>query len=59
MEVVVERIAGGLARGTARNYATVRFAHAGARRGEVARVRITGSDGSECLGAREDAQVST
>lgn len=59
LEVVVERIAGGLARGTAGNYATVRFAHAGARRGEVARVRVTGSDGSECLGAREGAQVST
>jgi threonylcarbamoyladenosine tRNA methylthiotransferase MtaB len=58
VEVVVERVEGGLARGTARDYAAVRFAHAGARRGEVARVRVAGSDASECFGVREGAQVS-
>jgi threonylcarbamoyladenosine tRNA methylthiotransferase MtaB len=59
LEVVVERVVGDLARGTARGYATVRFAHVGARRGEVARVRVEGSDGTECFGARDGAQVST
>jgi len=57
--VFVERVEGDRARGTARGYAPVRFAHAGARRGEVVWVRVTGSDGAGCHGEREGAQVST
>jgi threonylcarbamoyladenosine tRNA methylthiotransferase MtaB len=50
LEALVERVDGGLARGTARQYVTVRWPWSGERRGELARVRIAGSDGTECLG---------
>ncbi len=51
LEVVVERVEGGVARGTAREYATVRWPSAGERRGALSRVRVEGSDGTECIGA--------
>jgi tRNA A37 methylthiotransferase MiaB len=52
LEVVVERRAGGLARGTAGNYVTVRWPPSQERRGEAARVRVVGADGEECVGVR-------
>jgi threonylcarbamoyladenosine tRNA methylthiotransferase MtaB len=52
LEVVVERIDGGLARGTARRYVTVRLPAAGIVRGSLASVRIEGNDGQECFGVR-------
>jgi threonylcarbamoyladenosine tRNA methylthiotransferase MtaB len=55
LEVVVERVRGGVASGTARGWATVRWAAAGERRGELARVRVSGSDGAECVGVRAGA----
>jgi threonylcarbamoyladenosine tRNA methylthiotransferase MtaB len=51
-EVVVERVEDGVARGTARAFATLRFPAGGARRGEVVRVRVERSDGEECAGVR-------
>jgi threonylcarbamoyladenosine tRNA methylthiotransferase MtaB len=50
LEVAVERVAGGVARGTARNYAAVRFPAAGARRGDRVAVRVEGRDGEVCVG---------
>jgi threonylcarbamoyladenosine tRNA methylthiotransferase MtaB len=50
LEVVVERVEGGVARGTAREWLAVRWPAAGAVRGSVARVRVTSSDGEECVG---------
>lgn len=50
VEVVVERVRDGVARGTARQYATVRWPAGAARRGELRRVRVTGHDGAECAG---------
>ncbi|MGB8930112.1 MAG: radical SAM protein, partial [Anaeromyxobacteraceae bacterium] len=50
LEVVVERVEGGLARGTARRYATVRWPASGEQRGQVVRVRVEASDGQECFG---------
>lgn len=55
VEVVVERVEGGRARGTAREYATVRWPAdpaAGDVRGALVRVRVTGHDGSSCAGVR-------
>jgi threonylcarbamoyladenosine tRNA methylthiotransferase MtaB len=52
LEVVVERIDGGLARGTARQWVTVRWPSAGEVRGAVVRVRVEASDGAECFGVR-------
>jgi threonylcarbamoyladenosine tRNA methylthiotransferase MtaB len=52
LEVVVERIEGGEARGTAREWLTVRWPAAGDARGAVVRVRVTGSDGGHALGVR-------
>jgi hypothetical protein len=52
VEVVVERVAGGVARGTAAEWATVRWVAAGEPRGALARVRITGRDGDEAVGER-------
>ncbi len=52
VEVVVERVDGGLARGTARQWVTVRWPAAGDARGAVARVRVEASDGTECYGVR-------
>ncbi|HEX9049797.1 MAG TPA: radical SAM protein, partial [Anaeromyxobacter sp.] len=64
LEVVVERIAGGWARGTARAYATVRWrarapgafagGAAGEARGGLVRVRVEGNDGTECVGSRAE-----
>jgi len=51
-EVVVERVADGLARGTARAFFTVRFPALGARRGDLVAVRVEASDGEGCAGAR-------
>jgi threonylcarbamoyladenosine tRNA methylthiotransferase MtaB len=50
LDVVVERVEGGLARGTSRRYATVRWPSSDERRGQVVRVRIEASDGQECFG---------
>ncbi len=55
LEVVVERLRDGLARGTARGYAPVRWPSAGEARGEVGRVLVTESDGGGCAGVRTDA----
>ncbi len=52
LEVVVERTDGGLARGTARQWVTVRWPAAADVRGAVARVRVEASDGTECFGVR-------
>jgi threonylcarbamoyladenosine tRNA methylthiotransferase MtaB len=52
VEVVVERISGGLARGTSRQWVTVRWPSAGDVRGAVVRVRVEASDGTECFGVR-------
>jgi threonylcarbamoyladenosine tRNA methylthiotransferase MtaB len=52
VEAVVERIDGGLARGTTRHWVTVRWPATGEARGTVVRVRIEASDGSECFGVR-------
>jgi tRNA A37 methylthiotransferase MiaB len=57
-EVVVERVDGGMARGTARCFATVRFPAGGARRGEAVSVRVEGSDGEDCTGVRRGAPDS-
>jgi hypothetical protein len=48
---VVERIAGGFARGTARSYAAVRWPAAGEERGDLARVRVEAVVGEACAGA--------
>lgn len=55
LEVVVERLDRGLARGTARQWVTVRWPAAGEMRGGIARVRVEASDGRECLGIRASA----
>jgi threonylcarbamoyladenosine tRNA methylthiotransferase MtaB len=52
LEVAVERVADGVARGTARNYAEVRFTAAGERRGDLVRVLVRGADGEACRGER-------
>ncbi|HSD18804.1 MAG TPA: MiaB/RimO family radical SAM methylthiotransferase [Anaeromyxobacter sp.] len=55
VEVVVERVKDGVARGTAREYATVRWKaapEAGDERGALARVRVEGHDGEVCEGVR-------
>jgi tRNA A37 methylthiotransferase MiaB len=52
LEVVVERVEAGLARGTSRQHATVRFPSTGEPRGALARVRIEASDGKELFGVR-------
>lgn len=54
-EVVVERVEGGIARGTARQYLTVRWPAGGDRRGSLAHVRVEASDGSGCFGVRTSA----
>jgi threonylcarbamoyladenosine tRNA methylthiotransferase MtaB len=55
LEVVVERIEGGIARGTARQYLTVRWPAGADRRGALAHVRVEASDGGECFGVRTSA----
>lgn len=50
VDVVVERVEGGLARGTARHYVTVRWPSSGEKRGQLVRVRVEASDGQECFG---------
>ena len=52
LEVVVERVEGGLARGTARQWVTVRWPATGDARGTLARVRVEATDGTECFGVR-------
>ncbi|WP_242338064.1 MiaB/RimO family radical SAM methylthiotransferase [Anaeromyxobacter sp. SG66] len=57
LEVVVERVEDGVARGTSREYATVRWAAdpaAGDARGALVRVRVRGDDGEVCGGVRTD-----
>lgn len=51
LEVVVEQVGGGESRGTSREFAPVRWAGTGERRGGLVRVRVTGSDGVGCSGA--------
>jgi threonylcarbamoyladenosine tRNA methylthiotransferase MtaB len=58
VEAVVERIDGGLARGTTRQWVTVRWPSAGETRGTVVRVRVEASDGDECVGVRASALPS-
>ena len=55
VEAVVERIGGGLARGTTREWVTVQWPAAGEVRGAVVRVRVEASDGAECFGVRASA----
>jgi threonylcarbamoyladenosine tRNA methylthiotransferase MtaB len=52
LEVVVERVEGGIARGTSREWLPVRWHAAGEARGALARVRVAASDGATCVGAR-------
>jgi len=58
VEVVVERVEGGLARGTSRRYATVRWPATDERRGQTVRVRVEASDGQECFGISARAFAS-
>jgi threonylcarbamoyladenosine tRNA methylthiotransferase MtaB len=55
LEVVVERIEGGIARGTARQYLTVRWPAGAERRGALAQVRVEACDASCCFGVRTSA----
>ena len=55
LEVVVERVEGGTARGTARERVRIRWPAAGEARGEVVRVRVVGSSNGGCHGARARA----
>ena len=55
LEVVVERVQGGIASGTARQYVTVRWPLVGERRGGLAQVRVEASDGEGCFGVRSAA----
>jgi threonylcarbamoyladenosine tRNA methylthiotransferase MtaB len=52
VEVVVERLAGGIAHGTSREFAAVRWPARGEARGEAVRVNVAGRDGEVLLGAR-------
>jgi threonylcarbamoyladenosine tRNA methylthiotransferase MtaB len=52
LEVVVERVRGGVARGTARVHATVRWPASGEARGDLVRVRVEGAEGGEATGVR-------
>jgi threonylcarbamoyladenosine tRNA methylthiotransferase MtaB len=52
LEVAVERVRDGVARGTARNRVTVRWPASGERRGDLVRVLVEGSDAGACAGAR-------
>ena len=52
VEVVVERVEGGTARGTARERVRVRFPAAGEARGDVVRVRVVGPLDGGCHGVR-------
>jgi threonylcarbamoyladenosine tRNA methylthiotransferase MtaB len=52
LEVVVERVEGGEARGTAREWVTVRWPAEGEPRGAAARVRVTSSRGADAVGVR-------
>jgi threonylcarbamoyladenosine tRNA methylthiotransferase MtaB len=60
VEVVVEHVRDGVARGTAREYATVRWkAPPGEERGALVGVRVEGHDGEVCEGVRLGPQAST
>lgn len=50
LEVVVERVGEAESRGTSGEFVAVRWTRGGERRGELARVKVTGSDGSTCFG---------
>lgn len=52
VEVVVERVMGGWARGTARQYFTVRWPATGEQRGAKASVQLCEISGTECVGGR-------
>jgi threonylcarbamoyladenosine tRNA methylthiotransferase MtaB len=52
LDVVAERTGEGFTRGTAENYAAVRWPSAGEPRGAVTRVRVHSVDGEECVGER-------
>jgi threonylcarbamoyladenosine tRNA methylthiotransferase MtaB len=54
VEVIVEKVEGGVARGTARQWATVRWPATTERRGELVRVRVDAADATECWGVRAD-----
>lgn len=55
LEVVVERVEGGFARGTAGTWVTARWPASGERRGELARVSIRDVSGEHCLGVPAQA----
>ncbi len=55
LEVVVERVEGGIASGTARQYVTVRWPLVGEQRGGLAQVRVEANDGEGCFGVRATA----
>jgi threonylcarbamoyladenosine tRNA methylthiotransferase MtaB len=50
VEVVVERVEGGLAKGTSRRFVAVRWPASDERRGQLVRVRVEANDGQECFG---------
>ena len=52
LEVVVEKVEGGIASGTSREYVPVRWPLVGERRGGLAQVRVQASDGEGCFGVR-------
>jgi threonylcarbamoyladenosine tRNA methylthiotransferase MtaB len=51
-EVVVERVSGGWAHGTARQYLAVRWPATAEQRGAVVSIRLQGVTGSVCVGVR-------
>jgi threonylcarbamoyladenosine tRNA methylthiotransferase MtaB len=55
LEVVVERIEDGVARGTSREFATVRWPAGAACRGDLVRVRVDATDGAGCAGVAAGA----
>ncbi|HEU4383611.1 MAG TPA: MiaB/RimO family radical SAM methylthiotransferase [Anaeromyxobacteraceae bacterium] len=52
LEVVVERVEGGIATGTSREFVTVRWPLVSDRRGSLVRVRVEVADGDACFGVR-------
>jgi len=55
LEAVVERVEGGVARGTAANSVGVRWPAGPEPRGALVRVRVDASDGNDCFGVRAAA----
>jgi threonylcarbamoyladenosine tRNA methylthiotransferase MtaB len=55
-EVLVERVAGGVARGTARAFLAVSFPAGAARRGDLVPVRVARVEGDGCAGVRDGGE---